>query len=218
MTYNNKDGWTKKEFQEFWGAGGYVDEFDYGVGIEQVSAVCLYPFVFGEVLEIGSGGGSFTHRINSHREYGHTLPTHFLTAIDVIKKPALFKKLKLKYIELPDKDYSCKGVKSNSIDFAFSYGVFCHLPNEALKQYLKSVRRVLKKGGDFIFMLSDFNGVKHLIKTRRVYTLGELLPDVGHYYQDERTLDLIIGEGWDIITRDFIPNHRDIIIHLKRKK
>jgi hypothetical protein len=39
---------------------------------------------------------------------------------------------------------------------------------------------------------------------------------MGHFYQDDRTLDVIIGSGWEIVSRNIIPEHRDTIIHLKK--
>lgn len=188
---------TKDFFKSAWGPQGYYENFSYGVGINKVCKVCVEPFALGSnVLEIGSGGGVFTNRITEW--------TGRLTCIDVIPKPDPFTPI-AKYIELDNQDYFCTGVPDNSIDFAFSYNVFCHLSNEAIRQYLVSVKRVLRNGGDFVFMLSSYGG-----------ELGTLLP-VGHFAQDERTLDIVIGEGWEIVSRNMIPEHRDIIIHLKKK-
>lgn len=203
ITYNvhavNKNGmdFTKDFFKTAWGPGGYYENFSYGVGIDNVCAKCLYPFLAQDkkVLEIGSGGGVFTKRIFPWAAE--------LTCIDVV--PQTPGAICDKYIELDNQDYFCTGVPDNSIDFAFSYNVFCHLSNEAIRQYLTSVNRILAPGGDFVFMLSSYGG-----------ELGTLLP-VGHFAQDERTLDLVIGEGWDIVSRNMIPEHRDIIVHLKKK-
>lgn len=194
-------GFNKKEFQTFWGEDGYIENFSYGVGIETVCNVCLYPFIKGNVLEIGSGGGTFTKRIKAN-----------LTAIDVIKKPKLFDSLGLNYIELGDRDYKCTGVESGSIDFAFSYGVFCHLPNHALIEYLQSVNRVLKTGGDFVFMLSEYSRYKPYSMK---FKFGEMTSR-GHYYQNLKTVRLIVGEGWKIVNVDMIPEHRERMIHIKK--
>lgn len=192
----NKD-YDKEFFIRSW-PGGYYENFSYGVGIDKVCKFCVLPFALGNrVLEIGPGGGVFTNRI--------TMWTSRLTCIDVIPQPESVKCCQ--YIELKDKDYHCTGVPDESIDFAFSYNVFCHLSNDAIRQYLTSVHRVLVPGGDFVFMLSAYG--------RGLPVPGELLP-MGHFAQDERTLDLVIGEGWDIISRNMIPEHRDIIVHLKK--
>lgn len=190
---------SKEFFIQSW-PGGYYEHFSYGVGIEMVLRQCVYPFIEGKrVLEIGCGGGVFTDRI--YITAGH------LTCIDVIPKPQLFELIGAKYIELDNQDYFCTGVKDDSMDFVFAYNVFCHLSNEAIKQYLESVLRVLKVGGDFVFMLSSYGRGRNDLST--------LLP-MGHFVQDERTLDLVIGEGWSIESRNMIPEHRDIIIHLRK--
>jgi|SRR5688572_15925966 len=194
---------TKEFFQQAWGEGGYVEPFSYGVGYHKVCEVGIYPFL-GKALEIGSGGGTFTEKM---------LGRFDLTVVDVIKKPPQFNGWDLTYIELPDQSNDLPGIKDGSIDFCFSYNVFCHLSNDFIKGYLKSVRRVLKTGGNFVFMLANFEHSKaHLNHDN--YKLGQLL-DFGHYYQDDRTIDLIVGEGWEIVNRNLLPDHRDILVHLK---
>lgn len=195
--------YTKDFFIQSWGPSGYYENFSYGVGIETVCKVCLYPFVDStvRVLEIGSGGGVFTERIWSK--------AGSLTCIDVIPMPDHFMP-SVKYIELVNQDYNCTGVPDHSIDFAFSYNVFCHLSNTAIKEYLQSVQRVLVPGGDFIFMLSSYGRGKTFSE------LGKLLP-MGHFVQDERTLKLVMGSGWQVVSENMIPQHRDIIVHLKKK-
>jgi len=60
-------------------------------------------------------------------------------------------------MELSDRDYECTGVADDSVDFVFSFGVFCHLPNSALRTYLSSIYRKLKPGGTGLIMFADFN-------------------------------------------------------------
>lgn len=201
MSLTGNVDFTKEFFIQSW-PGGYYEQFSYGVGIERVCKTCLYPFINStvRVLEIGSGGGVFSQRIWSK--------AGSLTCIDVIPMPDHFMP-SIKYIELDNQDYNCTGVDDISIDFAFSYNVFCHFSNEAIRQYLKSVHRVLRPGGDFVFMLSAYG--------RGSGQLGTLLP-MGHFVQDERTLSLVIGEGWEIISPNMMPEHRDIIVHLKKKE
>lgn len=200
---------SKRYFQKVWGEG-YYEHFSYGVGIDCVFETCVSPFLSEDkkVLEIGSGGGVFTEMIQGKVK---------LTAIDVIPMPARFMEFEnFRYHELPDKSYDCGPIKSESVDFCFSYNVFCHLSNDAIAEYLKSVYRVLKSGGNFVFMLSRFEHARNHVDNSDKYSLGDLLP-MGHFYQNERTIDLVIGEGWDIINRDMIPEHRDTIIHLNKK-
>lgn len=210
----NKIGmdFTKEFFQNAWGEGGYYENFSYGVGIDNVCKVSLYPFFnsFHTALEVGPGGGVFTKRMIGMFD--------FVTAIDVIKMPEQFKKYpNFKFIELPDQSYNLPGIPYNSIDFCFCYNVFCHLSNTALLEYIRSARRVLKLGGNFVFMLSRFIETKKHLKIDTGLKRGDLT-STGHYYQDEKTLNLIIiQKQWEVISRDLIPEHRDNIIHLKAK-
>ncbi len=199
---------SKDFFQNAWGPDGYYERFNYGVGFDKVVQTCLVPFFNLDhvALEIGSGGGTFTEKMVN-------LFAH-VTAVDVIKMPVKFDKWsreKFKYREQGEQSFFiCDPF--DVYDFAFSYNCFCHLSNEALKEYVASVHSVLKPGGNFVFMLANYN------KNPQGYTgeLGELLP-FGHFYQDDRTIDIIVGEGWEIVSRNMIPEHRDIIVHLKKK-
>ncbi len=201
----NQQDFTKEFFQQAWGPQGYYEEFNYGVGFNKVVEVCLMPF-FNKAhtaVEIGCGGGAFTKKLL--KGFYH------VTAVDVIKMPEQFTKYS------PDK-FTYKQVEGyntgqfyDSKDFAFSYNCFCHLSNWAIKNYLTDINSVLKRGGNFVFMLS--NATHH---DTTGCELGDCLP-VGHFYQDDRTLDLVISDGWDIVSRNMIPEHRDIIVHLKKK-
>jgi SAM-dependent methyltransferase len=203
----NQQDFDKEFFQRSWGKDGYYEEFSYGVGINRVLDECVRPYLSQDktALEIGCGGGTFTQFMQGNFK--------LLYGLDVIKKPSRFDSYKpFKFIELPDKTYKCAGVNDKTIDYVFAYNVFCHLSNEALTSYLADVNRVLKSGGDFIFMLSNYRNVKDKHKSDK---FGHLL-GMGHFYQDDRTLDAIIGEGWKIINRNIIQEHRDIIIHLRK--
>jgi cyclopropane fatty-acyl-phospholipid synthase-like methyltransferase len=204
---------TKEFFQKAWGPEGYYENFNYGLGIEAVCEVALYPFlsIDKKALEIGCGGGVFTERMIGKFKN--------LTAIDVIQQPVKFKEFEnFKYIELPNQNFECKGVPANSIDFCFSYNVFCHISNEGLTEYLTSVNRVIKKGGDFVFMIANFNhSKKHFPNEANQFKIGDMLP-IGHFYQSEDTLNIIADlNKWEVINSNLLPEHRDIVIHLKKK-
>ena len=202
-----KEDFDKHFFQTAWGEEGYLEPFSYGVGIETVCEVGLVPFLspHKDALEIGPGGGTFTQRMVG--QFNH------LTVMDVIRQPKAFEAYEnFTYIELSDKNFDCP-VDAYSIDFCFSYNVFCHLSNEALNKYLKGINKALKFGGDFVFMLSNY---RHTSQFGKGYSLGDFLP-MGHFYQDLRTLDLIADfNEWEIINNNSLPDHRDIVCHLRK--
>ena len=210
----NKNDFTKDFFQTAWGEEGYYECFSYGEGIDKVCEVGLNPFFDKNknALEIGPGGGVFTDRMIGQFKS--------LTVLDVIKMPTKFNGLSnFTYIELHNHSYDCKGVDDASIDFAFSYNVFCHLSNEALTEYFKGVFRVLKPGGDFVFMIANYeNSKKNFLDVADNYKLGDLTP-IGHFNQSLETVKIIANKKqWDYKEpTNLLPNHRDILIHIKKK-
>jgi cyclopropane fatty-acyl-phospholipid synthase-like methyltransferase len=207
---------TKDEFQSLWGEEGYYDNCQLGIGIDSVCDKVLYPHLSPSktVLEIGCGGGVFTERIAKR--------VQAVVAIDVIKKPSRLEAIRnLMYLELPNQNYECKGVAMGAIDFAFSSGCFCHLPYHALKEYLRSVHKVLVEGGEFVFMISDWEYLKNLCTDFERETLKPNdFTSAGHFYQDHTTLKSIMDETqWEVISEDMIPEHEtwDRYIHLKKK-
>lgn len=211
-----RDGnYTKEFFQKAWGAEGYFEEFSYGAGFHKVLDVALKPFrnEFKIALEIGSGGGTFTRHIAGHFKWA--------IVMDVIPRPASlgFCVPWFNYIELPDQCFKCVGVAPESIDFVFSYNVFCHLSDDALTEYFADIARVTRPGGDFVFMLSNYEKVSQLYFPEKAgyFKTGDLLPN-GHFYQDQMTTHWIAHpEHWSIVNEDMIPEHRDRIVHLRRK-
>jgi SAM-dependent methyltransferase len=209
----NKDDFSKDFFQTSWGKDGYYENFSYGLGIDAVCQVAIHPFKSYEkkCLEIGCGGGVFTERLIQLFKN--------VTGIDVIKMPERFKSFdKFEYIELPNQSFDCNGITDESIDFCFSYNVFCHISNEGLKEYLKNINRVLKPGADFVFMLANYEHSKiHFAEQALQFSIGEMTP-IGHFYQSDETLDLIADKNqWDTVNSNLLPDHRDIIIHLRKK-
>ena len=148
--------YSKSDFIKFWGEIGYTEtwdghKFNWSNNIKQL---ILNQIGYGkdkDVLEIGCGAGYWTEFLcqNSRNVY----------AIDLIPKPPL-KFDNFTYIENGDRQFNCKAIIDNSIDFAFSFGVFCHFSLNACEEYLKDTLRVLKNGGTAIFMYSDDEGIK----------------------------------------------------------
>lgn len=202
--------YSKQYFKSVW-PEGYYEKFNYGVGIDKVCEVCLDPFFSNikDALEIGSGGGAFTERMIGNFRY--------ITVLDVIPLPQKFMPYhNFSYIELEDKSYNCALVGDDTKDFCFSYNLFCHLSNEAIKEYVENVHRVLRKGADFIFMIANFEHTKKHLEHDN-FQLGQSTP-LGHFVQDLRTIDIVVDkEKWEVVNPSMIPEHRDIIVHLKKK-
>jgi SAM-dependent methyltransferase len=153
---NKKSNYSKEEFLSFWGVSGYVETWD---GFKNNWATQIQDLILNEighsqnkdVLEIGCGGGYWTKFLceKSNKVY----------AIDLLPKAPLDSH-NLIYIENDNMQFDCKSIEDNSIDFAFSFGTFCHLSKSACESYLKDTLRVLKKGSTAIFMYSDDSSLK----------------------------------------------------------
>jgi SAM-dependent methyltransferase len=153
---NKKDNFHKEDFLSFWGNNGYIETWD---GYKYNWSKKIQDFVLNEigslknkdVLEIGCGGGYWTKFLceNSNKVY----------AIDLLPQ-APFDADNLIYIENDSVQFDCKSIEDNSIDFAFSFGTFCHLSKSACESYLKDTLRVLKSGGTAILMYSDDENLK----------------------------------------------------------
>ena len=190
-----KKNYSKKDFLDFWGKTGYVETWD---GHQYNWSKEIQDLVLNEngseknkvVLEIGCGAGYWTKFLceNSKQVF----------AIDLIPKPKIDSK-NFKYIENKDMQFDCSALEDNSIDFAFSFGVFCHLSFDACESYLKDVMRVLKNGGSAIFMYSDDEGLKKFFddsdfKANMIYgqfnDYSDIMPMVQKYDSDcEKILD-----------------------------
>jgi cyclopropane fatty-acyl-phospholipid synthase-like methyltransferase len=190
-----KQNYSKKDFLTFWGKTGYVETWDghqynWSKEIQDLVLNEIGSEKDKEVLEIGCGAGYWTKFLceNSKQVF----------AIDLIPKPKIDSK-NFNYIENKDMQFDCSALEDNSIDFAFSFGVFCHLSLDACESYLKDVMRVLKNGGSAIFMYSDDEGLKKFFnnsdfKANMIYgefnDYSDIMPMVQKYDSDcEKILD-----------------------------
>jgi SAM-dependent methyltransferase len=137
---------SKEAFVRTWGAAGYRENFDVftpqsGLTEDQIVRACLKPCYNprGVALEIGCGAGFWVDR--------HLSPNFArVIALDVIPAPR-FKYPNVRYVEVPDRDFTCHGVADGEVDFAWSFGCFCHLTPAAQAAYVRGVYRSLRSGG-----------------------------------------------------------------------
>jgi SAM-dependent methyltransferase len=190
-----KKNFSKDDFLHFWGKEGYMETWD---GYKHNWSDNIHTLIINQighakdrnVLEIGCGAGYWTKFLcdNSKQVY----------AIDLLPKSPLDIS-NLTYIENQDRQFDCKTIESDSIDFAFSFGTFCHMSTAACESYLKDTLRVLKKGGTAIFMYSDDEGLKKFHNNPNIVAsqiFGEfndysnILPMIQKYDKDvKRVLD-----------------------------
>lgn len=198
---------TKQAFLATW-PGGYTENFDVyervtGGKEDDIVARCIEPFSLadGTALEIGCGNGFWVNR--------HLLP-RFAKVIGIDLIPSGWVVVpceRFEYIEVPDRNYECHGIADSSIDFAWSFGCFCHLTLESVSKYLTAIIRVLKPGAKASLFFSNterrpcsgteqnsnFDSDKHIIWCENNWKV---------------TSDLMTSCGFENVL-DLMPKHKD---------
>jgi cyclopropane fatty-acyl-phospholipid synthase-like methyltransferase len=157
MIENNLSGLSKQEFIGAWGTTGFIEDFSAYKAEHKdqiVSELSKHYNSESSCLEIGCGSGMWTREFLAPN-FGRVVALDILPreTINLLKDPPI----NVKYIELGDRDYNCTGVEDNSVDFVFSFGVFCHFPNSGAQTYINSIYDKLKPGGTGLIMFSDFH-------------------------------------------------------------
>lgn len=100
-------------------------------------------------LEIGPGGGRWTrYLVRFHKLY--VVDYHAEILVELRRTLSL---PNMRFIQNNGSDFP--GVEAKSIDFLFSFGCLVHLDQDLIAAYLKSIRHVLKPGGNAILHYSD---------------------------------------------------------------
>lgn len=218
-------GHSKSDFLRFWGENGYTENFDGYTRHSLDSYLTLLKSYYNksqDCLEIGCGSGYWTTN--------HLAPNfRTVTAIDLLPMGNRQFPKNVKYIELEDRDYNCTGIQDETIDFVFSFGVLCHLPNSALRSYAASIYRKLRPGGRGLLMFADFKrhftystthfpNEENIIRDKSLQDKHRERTDFhGWYYCDRDTLDNIFKESLFSKVNDVTPDEfRDCILEITK--
>ena len=130
--------------------------YGYNSILYTIYLVCIKPYITPEtvVLEIGPGRGAWTQTFlkeNCRKVYAVDVAdpehTHFWDYVG--NDP------RVEYIVV--QDLQLAKVPDDSIDFFFSFGVFCHLRPEMCEEYVQSLARKMRKGSQGFLMIADFD-------------------------------------------------------------
>lgn len=130
--------------------------YGYNSVLYTVYSACIRPYITPDttVLEIGPGRGAWSKAIlhrNCRKLYAVDVAdpehTHFWDYVGRDRRA--------EYIVADD--LSLPGVPDNSIDFFFSFGVFCHLKPEMCEEYLVAMHRKMRPGSRGFLMIADFD-------------------------------------------------------------
>lgn len=129
----------------------------------------VLPYVRPELtaLEIGPGGGRWTR---------YLLPFRKLYVVDYYEE--LLKQLRKNFhppnmVFIKNNGWDFPGVPGKSVDFVFSFGTFVHLDPPIIDSYLKSIREILRPGGNVVLQYSD----KNKIMARELSGFSENTPE-----------------------------------------
>ena len=203
----------KKNFLKWWGPGGYQQVFDAGYNYEwairgALDEEAVKRPVGSRCLEIGCGNGFWTNEFLSHWFRN-------IVCVDLVKKPS-FLKSTVEYHRLKSRDFSLSCIEDNSIDFVWSFGVFCHFTNRAVETYLKSVHRVMKPGGTAIIMFANWKTHPDFKDQPAVYGVDPN-PFCGWTCTNIANTRIQIEAAGLVFVRDAIEDFRDSLVVIEKR-
>jgi hypothetical protein len=200
------------------------------VDLNTITERCITPYINKDtmVLEIGCNGGGWTHKfLNAKEIHGSDLLSAEHTGFweNMPPQPNIF------YHRVSD--FLCEEFRDNSIDYVFSYDVFCHISYTGTCAYLKNLYPKLRSGTNCFIMIADpekyqdLGGRAKLTHGAGFSNFEEFVADYDgaptpgrwYFYGTERFCSAAIEAGYEIIDKDIAreADKRSPIIHLKKK-
>lgn len=199
---------TKETFLKTW-PGGYRENWEVygkmsGMAEDVLVARTLAPFYDPAAicLEVGCGLAFWTDKY---------LAPNFKQVIALDLLPSvLFKHKNIQYIEVPDRSYDCHGVSDDSIDFVWSFGVFCHLSLEAQAKYLQAIYQKCKSGAQCSLYFAN-------IERRPGTASSELREDFVPWVENDWThTETMLKDAGFVDIEDMLPTLPDTVAHCRK--
>tara|TARA_B100001123_G_scaffold217020_1_gene245028 strand:- start:9078 stop:9656 length:579 start_codon:yes stop_codon:yes gene_type:complete len=102
-------------------------------------------------------------------------------------------------------DFKCSFLEDNSIDYVFSYDVFCHISYSGAKAYIENLAPKLKKGANCFIMIADYD--KYIYKDRALF-IGDA-EDSNKFINLNGLNKLAKGAGFDSVD-EFVADYDGI--------
>jgi hypothetical protein len=191
---------------------------------------CIKNFINSKlnVLEIGPGHGAWTKCILKLN------PKH-LSCVDALSAEHnkfwqnVGHNKNVSYFQV--NDFSLNEIDDDSLDFVFSFGVFCHISPILCYEYFKNLYKKLRSGAQGFIMYSDYDkyskfSIKYNIPIG--YGWGNELEDFSYqqrtgnfaprwyFLSIERAKEILIKLGYEVINIDININERDPIVHFRK--
>ena len=141
-------------FQNLW-SGGFRTGYNQKRGQNRLEKYLSENLAGETLLEIGCGGGQWTK---------------FISALNIFKKIYCVDVLSEQHNKFWEyvgqenrdlisytkvKDFNLDHIKNESLDYVFSYDVFCHISEQGVKAYLESIYKKCKKDALILLMFAD---------------------------------------------------------------
>jgi len=227
-----------QSFQKLWKGGTSLSARGWDVtrkanlsrlDVDEIVRICIEPYINPEtnVLEIGCNGGGWTWKfLEANEVYGFDAlsaeHTGFWNYIE--------KKDNIHYCQV--KDFNCEELEDDSIDYVFSYDVFCHISYSGTSAYLKNLFKKLKKGANCFIMIADADkytderGRRKLMKRAGFSNFDDFVRDYDgkptsgrwYFYGIERFCDLLEKYGYTLVSGDVAvdADKNNPIIHFRK--
>ena len=141
-------------FQKLWN-GGYRTGYSEKRGQKRLEDYLRDNLVGNNLLEIGSGGGQWTKFIYELNIFQSIQCVDVLSAEHNSFWEYMGEESKKKVKYKQNLDFSLDHIENNSIDYVFSYDVFCHISQSGVEAYLKSLNKKCKPGSKLLIMYAD---------------------------------------------------------------
>lgn len=143
----------------------------------------VLPYVHPELtaLEIGPGGGRWTRYLLPFRKL-YVVDYHQELLNELHKN---FHRANMVFIKNNGWDFP--GVPEKSVDFVFSFGTFVHFDGPLIDSYLKSIREILRPGGNVVLQYSD----KNKIMAREASGFSENTPEKMRLMVEDACFDIL---------------------------
>ena len=176
---------TIKNFRNIWGGGYYegnplepLAPSEYGaLGylsiIHAIYLMCIKPYVDGttSVLEIGPGRGAWTkcfvERGAKKIACVDAAPAEHTGFWECVGK---HENVDYHVAE----DFSLSMIEDSSIDYFFSFGVFCHIHPSGVEKYLQALSTKMRSGTHGFLMIADYEKYNKAVSQPDRYTFGNM--------------------------------------------